>query len=100
MSQAKVFVVDGIGPVLVTVVSEQNDRFICTNPVQLKPLNDKEMTFAPLLDYMVADDEPHEFYKSSIAIVVNPNTNLAEAYIQATNPNAIITPPEKKIQLI
>lgn len=100
MSQAKILVVNGIGPVIVTLVAEQSDRFVCTNPVQLQPVNDKEMSFSPLLDFMVADDEPHEFYKSSVAIMVNPNEGLAKAYIQATNPNAIITPPEKKIQLL
>lgn len=99
MSQAKIFVVNGVGPVIVTVLTEQSDRFICTNPVQLQPVNDKEMSFSPLLDFMVGDDEPHEFFKSSIAIVVNPNEGLAKAYIQATNPNAIIAPPEKKILL-
>lgn len=99
MSQAKIFVVNGIGPVLVTLVSETMDSFIVTNPVQLRPLNDKEMTFEPLLDFMVADDENHIFYKNSISIMVNPNDNLAKSYLAAMNPNAIITPPEKKIIL-
>ncbi len=100
MSKAKIFVVNGIGPVIVTMVSETSESYICTNPVQLQPVNDKEMSFAPLLDFMVETDENHVFNKSSVSIVTNPNLGLADAYIKATNPNAIIAPPEKKIQLL
>ncbi|WNA15910.1 hypothetical protein XaC1_267 [Xanthomonas phage XaC1] len=96
MATAKILVINSIGPVVVELVKEESDKFLVRNPVQLSPAGEGQMSFNPLLDFMVQDDEVHEILKSSVSVVVNPNPQLGEAYLKAMNPNAIIMPPEKK----
>lgn len=97
MSTAKILVINSIGPVLVEVVTENSTEFKVKNPVQLVPVDETQMSFNPLLDFMVDDDVIHTVYKSSVSVEVSPNTKLGESYLQAMNPNKIFVPESKKL---